>query len=197
MDYADLNPREIERLARPVAPGDWAVERNRPLATLLGSCVSVCMYDPEGRIGGMNHFMLPALGRDANSELDALLAGDYCMEALMNALMERGAKKARLKAKAFGGGAILQLGDGVNSIGRRNADFAREWLDRENVPLLASDLLGPWSRKLIFVPDNGDAWCRRMVTTLVDSARVAQEEKAYAESLNRQKKSGPPKVELF
>ena len=29
------------------------------LKTLLGSCVSVCLFDPVTRVGGMNHFALP------------------------------------------------------------------------------------------------------------------------------------------
>jgi len=198
MDYSSLPAREIERHARSVAPGAWLVDNDRPLATLLGSCVAVCMYDLEARVGGMNHFMLPNLARDAYSDVDALLAGDYCMEALFSALMKKGARKARLVAKAFGGGTILQLGEGFNTIGRRNAEFAKEWLERQQIPLVATDLLGPWSRKLIFLPTNGDAWSRRMVSTMVDTARVAQEEKAYAESLAKVKKpKGGPKVELF
>ena len=198
MDYSKLSAREVERHARNVAPGAWGVEDHRPMATLLGSCVSVCMFDLKARVGGMNHFMLPVLGRDPNSEVDALLAGDYCMEALYTALIKKGARKAGLQAKAFGGGAILQLGAGFNTIGRRNSEFAKEWLEGQNIPLVASDLMGPWSRKLIFLPTNGDVWCRRMASTMVDTEQVAREEKAYAESLTRVKKpKDGPKVELF
>lgn len=98
MDYASLPAREIERLSRNVAPGAWAVERERPLSTLLGSCVAVCLFDAQARVGGLNHFMLPNLQRSANSEVDALLAGDYAMEALLNALLAQGAKKPRIQA---------------------------------------------------------------------------------------------------
>lgn len=34
--------------------GDPAVE----VSTVLGSCVSTCLYDPVARIGGINHFLL-------------------------------------------------------------------------------------------------------------------------------------------
>ncbi|MBL8484967.1 MAG: chemotaxis protein CheD, partial [Rhodocyclaceae bacterium] len=142
-----LTPKEMERHARNVAPGDWAVEHARPIATLLGSCVSVCMFDPQLRLGGINHFMLPAMTRSAFSETDALLAGDYCMEALLNGLLERGARKARMQAKAFGGGSILKLANVRSNIGQRNAEFTRAWLERERIPLISDDLLGPWSRK--------------------------------------------------
>ena len=72
MDYASLPAREIERLSRNVAPGAWAVERERPLSTLLGSCVAVCMFDLQARVGGINHFMLPNMRKRA-AELGATL----------------------------------------------------------------------------------------------------------------------------
>ncbi|MCX8146704.1 MAG: chemotaxis protein CheD [Azovibrio sp.] len=198
MSYAHLPSREIERIARSIAPGAWGIEAEQPLSTLLGSCVAVCLYDPVARIGGLNHFMLPNLQRTPHSEVDALLAGDYCMEALLNGLLAKGAKKTRLEAKAFGGGTIIEsLARGMN-IGQRNADFAREWLAREHIPLVASDFLGPWSRKILFVPDTGDAYCRRMVTSMATTALIKREA-AYADALARQiaSRATDKKIELF
>ena len=194
MDYASLPAREIERLSRNVAPGAWAVERQRPLSTLLGSCVAVCMFDLHARVGGINHFMLPNMQRSADSEVDSLLSGDYAMEALLNALLAQGARKARIQAKAFGGGTIIS-GIAASGIGKRNADFTCEWLAREGIELLASDFLGACSRKVLFVPATGDAYCRRMTTTMASAQEVAKAELAYAEALKRP----PPKsrVELF
>lgn len=183
MDYASLPAREIERLSRNVAPGAWAVERERPLSTLLGSCVAVCLFDAQARVGGLNHFMLPNLQRSANSEVDALLAGDYAMETLLNALLARGAKKPRIQAKAFGGGTIIETAGQSLAIGQRNARFARDWLQREGIPVVASDFLGLWSRKLLFLPANGDAWCKRIVTSHATAEVIAREERAYAATL--------------
>ena len=87
MDYANLPAKELERHARNVQPGAWVVDSEKPLSTLLGSCVAVCLFDPQLRIGGLNHFMLPELGRSKNSDVDSLLSGAYAMEALLNALL--------------------------------------------------------------------------------------------------------------
>lgn len=197
MDYSQLPSHEIERLARNIHPGAWAVESERPLSTLLGSCVAVCLFDPQAHIGGLNHFMLPSMQRSHHDEVDSLLAGDFAMEALLNALLQRGAKKVRLQAKAFGGGTIIDTAGAAYSIGARNATFTREWLQREGIPLLSSDFLGPWSRKILFVPNTGDAYCRRMVTNMAATEVIAREEKAYAETLVRKPSGGEPKVELF
>lgn len=197
MDYATLPPREIERYAKNIHPGAWAVEDRQPLSTLLGSCVAVCLFDPQLRIGGINHFMLPDIGRTRYGDVDSLLSGNFAMEALLNALLGRGAKKPRLQAKAFGGGTIIDSGDGALSIGMRNAGFAKEWLVREGIPLISSDFLGPWSRKVIFLPTNGEAFCKRMVTNMAAADVIAREERAYAETLVRKPESGDKKIELF
>lgn len=197
MDYSTLPSKEIERLALHVAPGAWAVERERPLSTLLGSCVTVCLFDPTAKLGGINHFMLPNIQRSQHGDVDSLLSGDFAMEALLNALLAQGARKTRIQAKAFGGGTIIETSGQSLSIGMRNANFTREWLDREKIPLLASDFLGPWSRKVLFVPSNGAAFCRRMTTNMATASLIAREERAYADTLSQKPKAADNRVELF
>ena len=195
MQTEALSPQEIERQARNLAPGEWGVDRVRPLSTLLGSCVAVCMYDEAARVGGMNHFMLPTMSRPgAHQDVDVLLSGDYALEALLNGLLGQGAARHRVRAKAFGGGTILGA-MAASGIGERNASFAREWLDREGIPLVASDFLGPWSRKVLLLPATGEAYCKRIPTTMATAREIAREEAAYAESLVRKPAGG--NVELF
>lgn len=197
MDYSKLPTQEIERLARVIHPGAWATGPEGVLSTLLGSCVAVCLFDPHSRVGGLNHFMLPNLRRSSNDDVDSLLSGSYAMEALLNALLQKGAKKDRLQAKAFGGGAIINTSGSMMNIGKRNADFTKEWLDREGIPLLACDFLGPWSRKVLFIPSTGDAFCRRMVTNMATAENIVREEQSYAATLIQKTKSPEKKIEVF
>ena len=200
IDYAALPSREIERLSLAIKPGEWAVERERPISTLLGSCVAVCLYDPALHIAGMNHFMLPQMKSGSNhAKEDILLAGDACMEALLNTMLAQGAAKHRIRAKAFGGGAVIDSTvPGVMTIGKRNADFAHQWLERERIPLIASDFLGPWSRKVLLVPATGDAFCKRVTSSLISQESLRREEQAYAASLlNRPAGATDNRIELF
>ena len=198
MDYAKLSSAEIERMARSIGPGGCIVEAARPISTLLGSCVAVCLFDPGAQVGGMNHFMLPQMSRSRHSDEDVLLAGDACMEALLNAMLVRGAARHRIKAKAFGGGNVIECNlPSTLSIGKKNADFTCEWLDREGIPLLAKDFLGPWSRKVLFVPQSGDVWCKRMTTNLINAQALKREEEAYAASLLQKPPPAEKKIELF
>ena len=197
MDYTRLPVKEIERYARVVQPGAWLVDSEKPMATLLGSCVAVCLFDPLLKIGGINHFMLPEMGRRKNGEVDSLLSGDFAMETLLNALLVKGAKKVRLQAKAFGGGTIIDTDGGSPSIGLRNANFAKEWLAREGIGLCSSDFLGPWSRKVIFLPFSGEAFCKRLVTNMANAEVIAREERAYAQTLRQKPKAADHRIELF
>ncbi len=192
--YSD--PRELERSARNINPGGWAVETERPISTLLGSCVAVCLFDPKLHLAGMNHFLLPTRTARNDDDTDVILNGDYSMEVLVNSLLSKGAKKERLVAKAFGGGTIvtsIQM-----AIGQRNAEFAREWLDREGITLAATDFGGAWSRKVIFTPRTGDAFCRRLPINQDIVRTVVAAETSYEKSLH--KPSAPTtgkRVELF
>lgn len=188
--------RELERRARNINPGGWAVESERPISTLLGSCVAVCLYDPKLRIGGMNHFLLPSGNRRDINDQDVILHGDYAMEVLRNALFARGASSRRLVAKAFGGGNVLNAIK--MAIGTRNADFSRQWLQREGIPLLAEDLGGTWSRKVVFDPTTGDVFCRRTPVQQVEA--ITKAESVYEQSLLKHSSvsnATEKKIELF
>src|SRR5687767_7179011 len=74
------------------------------LDTVLGSCISACVYDPVAGIGGMNHFMLPE-GADADNPTSARY-GVNAMELLISEIMKLGGTRKRFQAKIFGGGHV-------------------------------------------------------------------------------------------
>lgn len=118
------------------------------LSTLLGSCVSACIYDPIKAMGGMNHILLPEAGSIPGDNRYAAAA----MELLMNKLLQAGASRKRLQAKLFGGARIVA---GLSDIGARNAEAARRFLAEEGIPLIKSDLYGNYARRIRFWPSSG------------------------------------------
>jgi chemotaxis protein CheD len=136
-----------------VMQGDFAVseETDVYLTTVLGSCVAVCLYDSVRGIGGLNHFLLPGGTGDGQ---DSLRYGAYAMELLINALLRKGAERARLQAKVFGGARMTV---GLRDIGGDNANFAKRFLSDEGIPITASDLLGRNARRVRFWPVTGRA----------------------------------------
>jgi chemotaxis protein CheD len=121
------------------------------LTTILGSCVSACMWDPLAGIGGMNHFLL---ARGADVGADGHRYGSHAMELLINDMLKRGALRRRLKVKLFGG-AMIQ--NNFARIGRQNAEFALQFVKDEEFDLVSHSLLGTQARKLRFNPTTGSA----------------------------------------
>lgn len=155
-----------------ILPGEYfATNDPTMIVTVLGSCVSVCLRDPITRIAGMNHFLLPANKDELNFNSDSARYGVYAMEVLINHLMKLGAVKHRMEAKVFGGGNVLkQLRS--NSVGEQNSAFVLEYLDAENIPISAQDLLGEFPRKVYFFPLTGEVKVRKLKslhnTTIID-----------------------------
>lgn len=121
------------------------------LTTILGSCVSTCMWDPVARVGGMNHFLLPDGGSGQGQQFRY---GLYAMELLINGLLKKGASKSRLEAKLFGGAA---MSDGLGNIGAANGAFALRFLADEGIRCVAQSLGGRQARRVRFTPTSGHA----------------------------------------
>lgn len=121
------------------------------LSTVLGSCVAMCLYDPERGVGGMNHFLLP---NGDGSTGNTVKYGTHAVEVLINDLLKSGASKERLKAKLFGGGHLQK---NLNDIGGTNAAFAREFLEDEGIDCVSESLGGVSARRIRFWPATGAA----------------------------------------
>jgi chemotaxis protein CheD len=133
------------------------------MTTVLGSCVSACLYDAERRIGGMNHFLLP----DGSGPRDIRHAS-AAMETLINSLLKRGARRERLVAKLFGGARMLK---GLPDIGRRNGEAALAFLKGEGIRVEAQSLGGHQARRVRFWPDTGRAQ-QLLLTDTADPANT-------------------------
>ena len=180
-----------------ILPGEYYVSRGEEaISTVLGSCVSACVRDPQRGVGGMNHFMLPedtAVG--PNEWLDPAVGlatryGSYAMESLINDLLKLGAARERLEIKLFGGGQILAA---MTDVGGRNIRFIRNYLTLEGYRVAAEDLGGTQPRKVVYFPVTGRARLRKLRP--IENRIISRHEQLYLESLGRQSTGGD--VELF
>lgn len=187
--------REFGTDAVKLLPGEYYVtSRDMVLTTVLGSCVSACLRDASAGLGGMNHFMLPGGSDSAVRESAAAMRyGAYAMEVLLNELIKAGARRERLEAKVFGGGAVLANMTMLN-IGERNADFVLRYLQLEHVRIAAQDLKGDLPRRINYFPATGRVTVRKLVKQN-DALIVQREEMALAGSLSKQQER--TRVELF
>ncbi|MEO9826622.1 MAG: chemotaxis protein CheD [Paracoccaceae bacterium] len=119
------------------------------ITTILGSCISICLWDSVAGVGGMNHLLLPSM-RAKGDPMNT--AGAVAMDRLVNEMVHLGAQRPRLRAKLFGGSSMLQ---GRTDIGARNAQFGQTYLKAEGIPCDVVNVGGSKARKLRFFPATG------------------------------------------
>jgi chemotaxis receptor (MCP) glutamine deamidase CheD len=147
----------------PAAPHEVSIQAGgihvsaRPcvIRTILGSCVAVCLFDPESKVGGMNHFMLP---EGETGDAQSTRYGAQAMDALLRELEACSAQRSRLRAKLFGGACVipgLRLGE-VAAV--ENARFVHEFLERHGIPIAAERLGGEAPMCLLFETHTGRAF---------------------------------------
>lgn len=175
-----------------VLPGEFfATSLDVAIVTVLGSCVSACIRDPERRIGGLNHFMLPE-SQERGVASDSARYGAFAMEVLINKLLSMGARRGSMEAKVFGGGRVMASLSASN-VGDRNAAFVLDYLATERIRVTAQDLLDVFPRKVYFFPATGRVMVKKLAELRNDT--VAERERAYRESLRAARGGGD--IELF
>ncbi len=180
-----------------ILPGEFYVSKSREvISTVLGSCISACIWDEHNGVGGMNHFLLPEKKHAHNDvALDAssytARYGNWAMEYLVNEVIKQGATRNNLKAKIFGGGKIINAM--TNDVGNGNVEFVLEYLKLENIPIVANDTGGPWPRKVMFDPLTGRAQIKKLRSMHNDT--VQRRERKYVHDIV--KHEAESNIELF
>ncbi len=130
----------------------FASNHGYQITTILGSCVAVCLYDPYKQIGGMNHFMLPFWNGEG---LASPKYGNIAIEKLIKKMLNMGSGKGNLKAKIFGGAAIMEAANNQYTVGEKNYMIAQEILNNERITVIASSVGGTYGRKILFNTQTG------------------------------------------
>jgi len=113
----------------------------------LGSCVAIMLHDPEARVGGMAHVLLPTpvLSRkDSNPAKFPQTA----IPRLLELMVADGAKPQRITARLAGGASMFAalVPPGTIQMGERNLVAARQVLSLHGVPLIAEAVGGDYGR---------------------------------------------------
>ena len=144
------------------------------IKTTLGSCISVCLYDPKNCIGGMNHFLLPEQLNNNNKDLPTKY-GVNAMELLINGIMELGGSRSNLVSKVFGGARLLSSKDNMGSPGDNNSKFVLNFLRTEKIRVISRDLGGTEARKIFFHTNSGEIYLMKLAS--IDQKTINKESK--------------------
>jgi chemotaxis protein CheD len=145
-------------------PGDYHFGGGHTrIATLLGSCVSITVWHPRRRIGGMCHYMLAERRVNARHSAHDTLDGRYADDAmtlLIQDMVAAGSRPSEYEAKLFGGGNMFNIerkGDAMH-VGSRNVVRGRELLAANKISLVAEHVGGNGRRKLYLDLHSGHVW---------------------------------------
>lgn len=172
-----------------VLPGEYFVTGSEMvIMTVLGSCIAACIWDPQARVGGMNHFMLPEGGDDTSGRY-----GSFAMELLINEMIKLGARRETMLAKVFGGGQVMHSFTTMN-VGERNTRFVLDYLQTERIAVVSKDVLDIHPRKVCYFPVSGKAMVKRLAHSHPETLE-SQERKGNAAVVARSNAGGS--VDLF
>ena len=116
--------------------------------TVLGSCVSICLWSAKLRIGGLNHYLLPwSTPEDRSTQ-----RGDVAWARLLERMLAAGATRSGLVAKVFGGASSAPT---VWRAGAENILCAWEMLAQARIPVVAADVGGRRGRHVSFDVSTG------------------------------------------
>jgi chemotaxis protein CheD len=121
----------------------------------LGSCVAVTLYDPQRRIGGLAHVMLPD-SASINGHYAFYQCADTAIAALLEELCGKGSIRQDMVAKMVGGAQMFSDSeDASQGIGERNTVSIKGILREEGIPLIGEDTGGHHGRSVEFHLDSG------------------------------------------
>ncbi len=148
----------IGEIVVSASPGDVLV------AYGLGSCVAISMYDPQRRVGGMLHALLPsASGKNGALENPAKFV-DLGVPLLIEQVLKLGADRDRLVVRFCGGAQMLTTPGFKNTlnIGHRNVQAAQTALKNAGFRIMAQDTGGNSGRTAKLYVASGEMTVRTM-----------------------------------
>lgn len=126
----------------------------------LGSCVAVILYDPQSRIGGMVHVLLPKA--PLKVDLEEKYA-DTGTRRLFKEMTFNGAGKDRIVAKLVGGAQMFKnLNVQFANIGRLNVLEARKALRESQTRIVAEDIEGDRGRSALLDSTTGQVTVKKV-----------------------------------
>ncbi|MDR2725303.1 MAG: response regulator [Candidatus Adiutrix sp.] len=169
-------PDEINRVF--LLPGEYMVSKQPYIiSTLLGYCVSVCLYHPQHRCGGMNHYMLPHGPSGENSGK----YGEYAIGVLLQFMERTCGGFGGVEGMIIGGASVVrEIGRGEN-IGEKNIALAREMLKQRNIKVTKEQVGGDVGLKLHY-----QNWDNKLVVEPMSRAAMSGSMLVKAESARHQ-----------
>lgn len=163
-----MTPLDSDRPLIYLKPGEmYFGERPALVRTILGSCVSVTMFNPRLKIGAICHALLPACRTEdpCDAACAALFRYVGCaVRGLVSMFEQKGICRHEITVKVFGGSDMMMPGSGTKSIsmGEQNIHAAKEVLLKEGLAVAGFHVGGTFARRVLFFADTGEVLIKQI-----------------------------------
>jgi len=120
------------------------------IRTVVGSAVSICIWDEELQYACMCHFVFPS---PASGDAPSGLYATESIPTMLKALAGAGSKRRSLTAHILGGASPTPTPDPT---AEANVCTAREIMYQNRIPVICEDVGGNVGRKIVFNAENGN-----------------------------------------
>ncbi len=143
---------------------DFKVGRTSDTLTTfgLGSCVAVTLYDPEKRVGGLAHIMLPdqSYSKETTNraKFPQTAISDMCDE-----MVYLGGERKNFVAKVVGGANMFSTSgkeESSQTMGSKNVEAAKSVLNATKIKIVAEDTGANYGRSVRLLLETGEVIVR-------------------------------------
>lgn len=153
-----MNDIKLKKIT--VSIGDFYVSSTPVfIETLLGSCVSVTMFDPVKKIGGLNHIVLPGTFLESDyekmfDEKDSRY-GIFSLENLLYKMESFGSERKNIEAKIFGASFLGRSKQSAFSIQESNIEFVKAFISMAKLKVIEEVIFQEEALKISLNTFNG------------------------------------------
>jgi chemotaxis protein CheD len=132
-----------------IKPGAiYVTDEPEVLFSIVGTSVTVCLWDETSHLSGMNCFVEPVT---YDKKKTTARFGNVSMIALIRSLKEI-LPRGKFEAHIFGGAS-----NSGSDRGEKNIEIARKILQARKIPIVSEDVGGVKGRKIAFDTQSGQA----------------------------------------
>jgi chemotaxis protein CheD len=137
------------------------------VSTVLGSCLSITMFDYNTKLGAISHCQLPICSGANHRCVNCFEPYKFVkctVKQMIKKFEENRVRRSDLEVKIFGGADVLSI-ESVsynNSIGQQNIVAAQMAILDNELNLVAVDVGGCEGRQINFTTNNGEIFLHRI-----------------------------------
>lgn len=159
-----------------LSPGElYIADRPSIISTLLGSCVSICLYTEFFKVGAMCHCLLPHSFVSPKSMDQPFSYVDLAVKYMLLEMDKINIPKEKIVSKIFGGANMFKdVYSSKPTIGEQNIEAAGNILRSYQIPIEKESIGGYGGRKFFFHTGTGEVLLKKIPLTSHQNKKEAK-----------------------